>query len=137
MGDGAQGGAGLAPPAFPPLAHLLHTLCCPCFYPGFGQGTRAKARKTSRRILPWAAGEPGGAEVSCLFKVQTSAVNLLPVCISLEPLSAGPGGGGNGDGVSPLCGGRVRLLEMEVRKHRGAAGTCFGRERFFLAIYDN
>lgn len=100
MGDGAQGGAGLAPPPFPSLVCLLHALCCLCFYPGFGQGGRARARKTSRRILPWAVGEPGGAEVACLFKVQTSAVNLLPVCISLQPPSVGGAEMG-----SPLCAG--------------------------------
>lgn len=58
-------------------------------------------RKTSRRILPGAAGEPRGAEVPCLFKVQRSAVNLLPVCISLEPLSAGR----VAEMGSPLCAG--------------------------------
>lgn len=50
---------------------------------------RARPRKTSWCILPWARGEPRGAEVACLFKVQTSAINLLPVCISLEPMTAG------------------------------------------------
>lgn len=100
VGDGARGGAGLAPLVFPSLGCRLHALGCPGFYAGFGQGTRARARKSSRRILPRAAGEPGAAEVACLFKVQTSAVNLLPVCISLEP----PGAGGAEMG-SPLCAG--------------------------------
>lgn len=68
-GDGAQGGVGLAPPVFPSLVCLLHALCCTCFYPGFGQGMRARARKTRRCILSWAVGQPGGSEVACLFKV--------------------------------------------------------------------
>lgn len=132
MGDGAQGGAGLAPPAFPPLAHLLHTLRCPCFYPGFGQGTRAKARKTSRRILPWAAGEPGGAEVSCLFKVQTSAVNLLPVCISLEPLSAGPGGGGERRWGLPFVRGQGQAIGNGGEKtQRGSWNLLWEGKIFF------
>lgn len=98
MGDRAQGGAGLAHPGLPSSAHPFHTLCHPCFYPGFGQVTRAKARKTSWCILLWASGELGQAEAACLFKVQTSAVNLLPVCISLEPCGAGGAEMG-----SPLC----------------------------------
>lgn len=44
---------------------------------------------------------------------------------------------GSRDGVSPLCGGTAALFEVEVRKHGGADGTCFGSERFFSAIYDN
>lgn len=57
-------------------------------------------RKSRQRLLPRAAAERRGEEVCYLFKVQTSAVNLQPVCISLEPPSAGGAGLG-----APLCAG--------------------------------
>lgn len=130
MRDGAQADGGLTLLAF--SSCVPHALGCPGFYAEFGQGMRARAGKTSWCILPWAAREPGGAEVPVCLRCK----QVLLICclfVFLQSLECG----GSGDGVSPLCGGRVRLLEVEVRKHREAAGTCFGRERFFSAIYDN
>lgn len=63
---------------------------------------RAGARQTGRHILPWGSGRAGGAEAAYLFKVQTSYVNLLPVCISLErPCERGA------EMESPLCAGAL------------------------------
>lgn len=55
---------------------LPPALGCPGFYPEFGQGMRARARKTSWCILPWAVREPGGAEVPVCLRCK----QVLLIC---------------------------------------------------------
>lgn len=63
-----------------------------------GHESKGKKNKLMHPALDSERAWRGGS--SCLFKVQTSAVNLLPVCISLEPLSV------EGEEMgSPLCAG--------------------------------
>lgn len=63
-----------------------------------GHESKGKKNKLMHPPLDSERAWRGGS--SCLFKVQTSAVNLLPVCISLEPLSV------EGEEMgSPLCAG--------------------------------
>lgn len=72
--DQAQADEGLTPLAF--SSCLPHALGCPGFYPEFGQGVRARARKTSWCILPWAVREPGGAEVPVCLRCK----QVLLIC---------------------------------------------------------
>lgn len=63
-------------------------------------GHESKGKKNKLVHPPLGSERAWRGGSSCLFKVQTSAVNLLPVCISLEPLSVGGAEMG-----SPLCAG--------------------------------